>query len=114
MKLAECQQHIILQPQSCLDLKGGHVLKEEVQAISANEPKLWILDLAKVEFIDSSGLGALVTALKLARQRGCRLVLCHPSATVKMILEITQLDRAFEIFDELESIFSTYSQPLSA
>ncbi|MEB3281909.1 MAG: STAS domain-containing protein [Lyngbya sp.] len=114
MKLAECPQHIVLQPQPRLDLKGGNALKEEVLAISAEHPQLWIIDLAEVEFIDSSGLGALVTALKSARKQGCRLVLCHPSATVKLILEITQLDRVFEVFDELEAIFSTYSEPLSA
>ncbi|WP_413166953.1 STAS domain-containing protein [Capilliphycus salinus ALCB114379] len=114
MKLAECQEYIVLQPQSRLDLQGGNDLKEQVLAIEAEDPKLWIIDLANVEFIDSSGLGALVTALKSSRKQGCRLVLCHPSATVKLILEITQLDRVFEVFDELEAIFSTYSEPLSA
>ncbi len=114
MKLAECQQHIFLQPLQRLDIQGGNDLKQQVLAMPTEHPKLWIIDLAEVEFIDSSGLGALVTALKSARRLGCRLVLCHPSPTVKLILEITQLDRVFEIFDELETVFSTYSEPLSA
>ncbi|EAW34426.1 STAS domain-containing protein [Lyngbya sp. PCC 8106] len=114
MKLAECPQHIVLQSQPRLDLQGGNALKEQVLAISAEHSRLWVIDLAAVEFIDSSGLGALVTALKSARRQGSRLVLCHPSATVKLILEITQLDRVFEVFDELEAVFSTDSELLSA
>ncbi|KKD35504.1 MAG: STAS domain-containing protein [Limnoraphis robusta] len=114
MKLAECQQHILLQPEPRLDLQGGNALKQQVLAIPPEPPQLWIIDLAEVEFIDSSGLGALVTALKSARRLGCRLVLCHPSATVKLIFEITQLDRVFEIFDQLEAVFSTETELLSA
>lgn len=114
MKLTECQQYILLESQPRLDSQGGNRLKEQVLAIPVEHPKLWIIDLASVEFIDSSGLGALVTVLKSARRQGCRLVLCHPSATVKLILEISQLDRVFEVFDELEAVFSTYSEPLLA
>ncbi|XZN93896.1 MAG: STAS domain-containing protein [Microcoleus sp.] len=38
----------------------------------------------------------------MARQRGCRLVICNLSATVRLIFEITQLDQLFEIFDSFD------------
>ena len=114
MKLLELNQHIVLKPQPQLDAQGGYDLKQQVSALVAEQYPLWIVDLAEVDFIDSSGLGALVSTLKLARRQGCRLVLCHPSATVRLIFEITQLDRVFEIFDELEAVFSESETPLSA
>ena len=62
--------------------------------------------MAAVDFIDISGICALVGGLNAARQRGCRLVICNLWATVRLIFEITQLDQLFEIFDSFDQIIS--------
>ncbi len=62
--------------------------------------------MAAVDFIDISGICALVGGLNAARRRGCRLVICNLSATVRLIFEITQLDQLFEIFDTFDQIIS--------
>ena len=62
--------------------------------------------MAAVDCIDSSGLCALVGGLNAARHRGCRVVICNLSATVRLIFEITQLDPLLEIFDSFDQIIS--------
>jgi anti-anti-sigma factor len=70
--------------------------------------------MAAVDFIDSSGLCALVGGLNAARHRGCRVVICNLSATVRLIFEITQLDQLLEIFDCFDQIISAETPPLVA
>lgn len=100
-------QHIVLQPQNCLDSQAGTLLQQQLASIAPEGHQLWVIDMAAVDFIDSSGICALVGGLNAARHRGCRLVICNLSATVKLIFEITQLDQLFEIFDSFEQIIST-------
>ena len=106
MEISNFNQHIILQPQNCLDSKAGSLLREQLAEIVPDRHKLWIIDMAAVDFIDSSGICALVAGLNAARRRGCRLVICNLSATVRLIFEITQLDQLFEIFDSFDQIIS--------
>ena len=58
-----------------------------------------IVDLSNVGFIDSSGLGALISALKVLRANGGDLVLCSMSSQVRTVFEITRLFRVFEVFE---------------
>ena len=67
----------------CIDGGGKHV----------------VVDLADVVFMDSSGLGALVGALKTARQAGGDLRIAAPSEQVVMVLQLSNLDRVLTLFD---------------
>ena len=76
--------------------------------------KLWVIDMAAVDFIDSSGICALVGGLNAARhRRGC-LVICNLWATLRLIFEITQLDQLLEIFDSFDQIISAETPSLVA
>lgn len=59
--------------------------------------KHWVVNLADVNFIDSSALSTLVQGLKLSREKGCELVLCELQPAVRIIFELTRLDKAFLI-----------------
>jgi len=107
-------QHIILQPHNCLDSQAGSLLQQQLAEILPDRHKLWVIDMGDVDFIDSSGLCALVGGLNVARHRGCRLVICNLSVTVRLIFEITQLDQLFEIFDSCEQLLSTETPALVA
>ena len=52
-----------------------------------------VVDLSETDFIDSSGLGALVAGLKTARQAGGDLRIARPTEQVRTVLELTNLDR---------------------
>ena len=60
-----------------------------------------ILDLSNVEFIDSSGLSALVASLKAMDKEG-RLVICNIHDTTKSIFDLTKMNRIFPFFSSLE------------
>ena len=87
------------QPPHRLDLQGGAVLLQQIAAIEPEQDSLWLIDMAHVEFIDSAGRLALVEALNLAQCSNCPLLICHLRPSVRLIFELTQLDRIFEIVD---------------
>jgi anti-sigma B factor antagonist len=62
------------------------------EAVAAGRPRV-VVDLSGVEFMDSSGLGALVGCLKTTRQAGGDLRIAAPSEQVTMVLELSNLDR---------------------
>jgi anti-sigma B factor antagonist len=97
---------VVLQPQGRLDLEGGVALQHQIAAIASERYSYWILDLANIEFINSSGLVALITGLNTANRCNCRLVICNVQAPARLIFEITQLDRVFEIVEDLEALFT--------
>lgn len=107
----ECQL-IVLQPQGRLDLEGGKSLENQLAGLVPQHQALWVINLAKVEFMDSAGLVSLVTGLKAARSSGCRLVLCNVQAPVRLILELTQLDSVFEIFESYDAVLTTVNAPV--
>ena len=66
-----------------------------------------LIDLGRVQTIDSSGVGELVSAFTTVRNRGGRLKLLNLPSKVNDILQITQLITVFETFDnENEAIAS--------
>lgn len=100
-------QTFVFKPEGRLDSNGGMALRDSAIAIAKNSPKLWVLDMDHIDFMDSSGLVAIISTFNLARQFGHHLVLCnlHPSA--RLIFEITQLDRVFEIYPNYEACLSS-------
>jgi len=97
---------VVLQPQGRLDLEGGVALQHQIAAIAPDLYSYWILDLANIDFINSSGLVALITGLNMASKSNCRLVICNVQAPARLIFEITQLDRVFEIVEDVEALFT--------
>ena len=61
-----------------------------------------IVDLTGVTFIDSSGVGVLVTALERARPTGTTLVVVAPHPRVRKVFEITGLDGLLPVHDSLD------------
>jgi anti-sigma B factor antagonist len=64
-----------------------------------------VVDLSSTEFIDSSGLGALVSGLKSARQAGGDLRIARPTPQVEMVLSLTNLDRVLRSHERVEEAF---------
>ncbi|AZZ56893.1 STAS domain-containing protein [Rathayibacter iranicus] len=68
------------------------------RAVDAGSPRI-VVELSEVRVMDSSGLGALVSALKIARQAGGDLRIASPSRQVAMALTLSNLDRLLVGFD---------------
>ena len=67
-----------------------------------------LVDLGHVGFLDSSGLGALVRALKHSQDEGGQTKLLNAGPQVRKLLEMTKLDSVFEMHDDLEKAVSSF------
>lgn len=61
-----------------------------------------IIRLAHVDYMDSSGVGVLVSAMKLAMAKQIPYGLCEPSKQVNVVIEMTRLNDVFQVFPTLE------------
>lgn len=59
-----------------------------------------LVDMATVNFVDSTGLSTLVSGMKRCRQAGGDLALAQLQQPVRIIFELTRLDKAFEIYPD--------------
>ncbi|MCB0992314.1 MAG: STAS domain-containing protein [Acidimicrobiales bacterium] len=73
-----------------VDLHSVSILSDKLDELGADEDV--VLDLSNIEFIDSSGLRAIVVAHRRLDTAGKRLVLTKPSASVRRLFEITSLE----------------------
>ncbi len=92
-------EHIkVVQPSGVLDATKSQQFREEVIKLLESKPKIVLVDLKDITFMDSSGLGALVLAFKTLKTADTKLVLCSISEQVKILFELTGMDKVFEIF----------------
>ncbi|HLO83615.1 MAG TPA: STAS domain-containing protein [Nostocaceae cyanobacterium] len=84
----------------------GEFEQDLTRAISQDRNAIVLVDLGAVESLDSAGLMTLVSGFKLADSLGRTLRISSVSPAVKIILELTQLDQVFEIW-ELEAELAT-------
>lgn len=87
-----------------LDLHTSPSMREHVLGIIEGGGTRVALDLTRVEFMDSSSLGSLVTCLKRIRERDGRLVLVGVGGTPMKVLTLTGLDRVFELVDSAAAL----------
>jgi len=87
-----------------LDIASTGGLEEQLAAIEVNSPGMLVLDLRRVEFIDSTGLRALIAADERARTEGRRLAVVRGPNAVARLLTVTQLDQRFEIVDDPDAV----------
>jgi anti-anti-sigma factor len=83
-------------------------------ALAQEGSKFLLVDLQQVDSLDSAGLMALVSALKVAQQLKRRLTLCSVSPSLRIIFELTQLNTVFEIWEGKAASFiegTTLSTP---
>ena len=72
-----------------------------LEQVVLEKPKI-ILNLTGVNFIDSTALSTLVRGLKQCREKNGDLHLCELQQPVRVIFELTRLDKAFDIFSSEE------------
>lgn len=90
-----------------IDLVTSNTLKDAIRERLHRQRLALVLNLERVDFINSSGLGALVSMLKDVRLVNGRMALCDLAPYVQEIFEITQLSNVFEIFPgEKEAVAS--------
>jgi len=97
-KRGEKSDNVIYVKEERLDAHNSGELKAEMQRLFEEGNKNVLVDLKDVRFIDSSGLGVLVSGFKNAISHQGNLKLSTLQPQVKSMFELTRLHRVFEIF----------------
>jgi anti-sigma B factor antagonist len=79
--------------------EGTVILRDQIQRLLAAGDRKFLLNLADVDYIDSSGLGELVTSLTTVRNSEGQLKLLNLTRRVQDLLQITKLLTVFEVFN---------------
>ena len=85
-----------------LDLRGRRLedLSLALKTLIAQTPRVILLDMAGVTFLDSAALGELIAMKKRAVAQGTDIGLLRPMGRVRAMLEMVSLDRVFRVFDD--------------
>ncbi len=89
----------VLQLSGEIDMKTSALVKTKLKELFSAKPKVLVVDLSAVTFMDSSGLATMVGALKQCRVSGSRLKLAGLTQDVRNIFEICRLEKIFDIYD---------------
>jgi anti-sigma B factor antagonist len=92
-----------------LDAHNSGDLKAQMLKLFEEGKTSLVIDLRDVRFVDSSGLGALVSGFKNASSRNGNLKLSGLQLQVKSMFELTRLHRVFEIFTDVDEALDSFS-----
>jgi len=88
-----------------IDMATAPRLRQHVQTVTARGPEGLVLDLDRVDFIDSTGLGVIVGAAKRMRlNNGSLRIVCSASHLLQLF-ELTRLNEVFDLYETLEDAF---------
>ena len=91
-----------------LDAHNSGELKTQMLKLFEEGRNSLVIDLHAVRFVDSSGLGALVSGFKNASSRNGSLKLAGLQLQVKSMFELTRLHRVFEIFADVDEALASF------
>jgi anti-sigma B factor antagonist len=91
-----------------LDTYTAPPIRQWLEEATMNEPAQIVVNLENVTFLDSTGLATLVQGMKRCRQRSGDLRLCNLQQPVRLIFELTRLDKAFEIYPGKEEAVQAF------
>lgn len=89
-----------------LNMVAAPELRDVVIHATRSGKSRMVIDLAGVEFMDSSGLGALIGALKTTRQAGGDLRIAAAGEQVMMVLKLSNVDRILKPYETADAAFT--------
>ena len=96
---------VVIRPEGRLNMMAAPGLREQLHNLVQDGQTRLVVDMSGVETIDSSGLGALISGLKAARQSGGDLRICQPGEQALAVLELTNLNRVLKSYQSADDAF---------
>ncbi|MEB3313159.1 MAG: STAS domain-containing protein [Cyanobacteriota bacterium] len=93
----------VIAPTGILDSTKADYFRQTVDQVLAEGADVILINLKDITFVDSSGLGTLVVTLKQVRSLNRKLYLCSINDQVKMLFDLTSMDKVFEVYDDEEA-----------
>ena len=112
MKLSSREEGeiVVLEPKG--KIMGGPdatVLHDQLHDYIAQEKKKVVIDLAKVEWMNSTGLGILISGLTTLRNNGGELKLANVTDKIESLLTITKLITVFEHYEDVDAAVKSFA-----
>ena len=101
---------VILQIVGEIDLYNAPEIKDIISKLIEERCYNVIIDLEKVSYIDSSGIGALISSLSNLKKYHGGLKIINVYASVRKVFELTKLTSFFEIFDSEEEAIHSFNR----
>jgi len=89
--------------------EGSSTFRDTVRDLTTNGNRKLLLNLADVSYIDSSGIGEMVSGFTSVTNQGGQLKLLNLTKRVKDLLQITKLYTVFEVFDDEAAAVRSFS-----
>ena len=103
-----CTQFTTFRPEGFLSAANASEFLERLTVeVKSSVDSALLVNMEAVEFMDSAGLMALIKAFRLAESLGRRFGICSLAPSVRIMFELTQLDKAFEIFEDKDAFQAT-------
>jgi anti-anti-sigma factor len=91
-----------------IDTANAADVQGQLCELATRHPKL-LVDLNRVNFLDSAGCGALVASRTRCKGQGGDLRLCSPKPNVKTLLELVRLTRVLSVYDTREQALAAFA-----
>jgi len=98
----------VLAPRGRLDMASAPAFREQVKQLIESGTIRLVVDLGEVSFVDSSGLGAVIGGLKVARQAGGDLRVARANQQVMLVLDLTSLNRVLRPYTTVEEAVAAF------
>jgi anti-anti-sigma factor len=98
----------VLTPEGRLNKTTAALFRERIAELVGSGTTQVIVDLNEVDFLDSSGLAAIIAGLKMVRQEGGNLCIARPNQQAQLVLERTSLSHVLPPFDNLGDAISAF------
>jgi anti-sigma B factor antagonist len=100
---------IAIMPMDDLDASNSWEFKHDVAPVLKDTTKL-VFDLGRLRFLDSSGLGVLISCLREMNAKGGDVKLCGMSKQVRTVFELVRMHRIFDIYGTKEEAVHAFAQ----
>ena len=95
-------QVAVIVPEGRLDLASASEFKQVLSGAVTDGYRILVVDLSRVPFVDSSGLGAPIAGMKATRLAGGDLRIAQVGEQARLILELTTLDKVMKLYATVE------------
>ena len=90
-----------------IDLHVSPEVAESLRTMIEKKPRRVVVDLAKVTYLDSSGLAVLIEGMQNVQEYGGNFALANVQESVQHIFDLARLDQVFQIFPDVDSALSS-------
>ncbi|GHF20247.1 STAS domain-containing protein [Pseudolysinimonas yzui] len=96
----------VLKPVGRLNMASAPHFKEGIRVALGRGFTRIVVDLSEIDFMDSSGLGAIINGLKSAREQGGELRLAAVSWQAGLVLKLTNMDQVLSVHEDARTAFA--------